>query len=231
MIDAFFARIDEAGRLAAASALSDAALQVSELAKTKAPVRKVFGDEGERLRLKTVEEIEGDREIRRRLGLGPERTHIMPPSIVIRAVPMRLADRRVVMAHVITGTGGRATVGYLMRSAAAFKALDRRGRYELRVGRAVHNGSLGGRLRDEIYATKAETNGRVMHARVVSPTPYAKYQEFGTRHNPAHPYLRPALHEASGRVRQEIGKRVRSEAARAVGSVFIDATVKMVSVG
>jgi HK97 gp10 family phage protein len=66
--------------------------------------------------------------------------------------------------------------------------------------RAAFKGKLGGRLRGEIYTIKASAEGRVIKAMVVSPTEYAKYQEFGTRHHPAHPFLRPAAEESSGQV-------------------------------
>lgn len=54
---------------------------------------------------------------------------------------------------------------------------------------------LGGKLRREIYAVPPhqDKSGR-WEAGIVSPTPYAKFQEDGTRHNKAHPYMRPALH-------------------------------------
>lgn len=54
---------------------------------------------------------------------------------------------------------------------------------------------LGGRLRREIFAIPPnQDKGGRWQAGIVSPTPYAKFQEDGTRHNKAHPYMRPALH-------------------------------------
>ena len=89
--------------------------------------------------------------------------------------------------------------------------LTSRGRYELRSGRAnITIGArtyLGGRLRSEIQAEPA-AGGPVFIARVLSPTPYAKYVEFGTRHNRAQPYLRPALAAQRSAYRAALGKVV-----------------------
>ena len=96
--------------------------------------------------------------------------------------------------------------------------LTSRGRYELRSGRAAFTrpggrATLGGRLRGEIHAVPSESGGPVWVAKVVSPTPYAKYVEFGTRHARSQPYLRPAL----AQVRESF--RARMKAAARLGSV------------
>jgi len=70
------------------------------------------------------------------------------------------------------------------------------GDHEDRRGIRVVETRLGGRLRNEIYTTPPVRRGQWIWVWVVSPTPYARYQEFGTRHNRAHPFLRPALYEA-----------------------------------
>jgi HK97 gp10 family phage protein len=89
--------------------------------------------------------------------------------------------------------------------------LTTRGRYELRTGRAnIQVGSrtyLGGRLRSEIYAEPA-SGGPVFIATVLSPTPYAKYVEFGTRHNRAQPYLRPALADQRSAYRERLATAI-----------------------
>jgi len=66
---------------------------------------------------------------------------------------------------------------------------------------------LTGRLRAEVHAEPA-AGGPVFVARVVSPTPYAKYQEFGTRHNRAQPYLRPALAAQRSAYRARLAKAI-----------------------
>lgn len=90
---------------------------------------------------------------------------------------------------------------------SARSELNYRGRYELSSkakGRAIYQDSkgretLGGRLRGEISISPTVRQGSVYWIYVVSPTPYGFFQEFGTRHNRAHPYLRPALYDASRR--------------------------------
>lgn len=218
MLDDFFAAIEQAGLRAAAGALTRAGEMVSGRAKELAPVRRVFADQSPRTELKSIAAIEGDRDIRRRLGLGPERTHIMPPTTVTKPAPQFLHRREVVQ---------KASQPNRLRLPSAQARLDRRGRYELRAGRAIHGGNLGGKLRDEIFSTAARIDGRIIAVRVVSPTAYAKYQEFGTRHNAAHPYLRPALHESVGAIKEMIATDVAQAAREAVGSVRINVEWKL----
>lgn len=195
-------------------------------AKELAPVRKIFKgqDTGYTTRHRTMAEISLDRDVRRQLGLGPEQLGVS--RSVVRRVPQRISDREVVAP-------GR------MRSVAAQHQLDRRGRYELRSGRAIFETrpavavagtrgqqQLGGRLRDEIHVEPARIDGRRVRGRVVSPTPYAKYQEFGTHHNPAHPYLRPAGHENIARIATDV-RRTAAGAVQRTFKVRIKATVTL----
>lgn len=64
--------------------------------------------------------------------------------------------------------------------------------------------TLGGRLREEIYATGVRDTGGTVSGWVVSPTSYAIYQEYGTSRHRAQPYMRPALY----RMRQRFPKIV-----------------------
>lgn len=93
--------------------------------------------------------------------------------------------------------------------------LSRRGAYEVRTRRAEWTTwgrtFIGGRLRGEIYATEASMSGSRAEAWVISPTRYAKYQEFGTVHNRAHPFLRPAAEES----RQDVAALVKAAVERA----------------
>jgi len=102
--------------------------------------------------------------------------------------------------------------------------LSRRGAAEVKSGRAdymskigaVSRMTVGGRLRGEIFATRAVPKGKRAEAWVVSPTGYAKFMEFGTRHNAAHPYLRPALFESRETI-VSLVKAAVAEAARTSG--------------
>lgn len=60
--------------------------------------------------------------------------------------------------------------------------------------------TLGGRLRGEIYIEPGGYDGRRYFGDVVSPTEYAKYQEYGTSRHRAQPYMRPALYEMRQRL-------------------------------
>lgn len=109
--------------------------------------------------------------------------------------------------------------------------LSRRGASEVRSGLAnfgsVGNVTVGGRLRGEIRPVEAKMAGDKAEAWVISPTPYAKYMEFGSRHNRAHPFLRPALEES----RQDIVAAVRKGIARAskkgLGHAQIELAVRL----
>lgn len=217
--------IERAGFEAAVGAVGRGLQRIESRAKELAPVRKIFGQFAEpyRTRLKTVSEIEADRGIRKQLGLGPENAYVNPPSIVSRRARQSLGKRR--LGPTTDIYTGRRLAPSLSRVGAE-RDLDRRGRYELRsTTRSHHDGSVGGRLRSEIYSTPVEVDGKMIRGRVVSPTRYAKYQEFGTRHNPAHPYMRPAAHESRDGIKTDVGRSV----ATAVKPLFrgrIDVVIK-----
>lgn len=112
--------------------------------------------------------------------------------------------------------------------------LNRQGRYEAVSGRAAYREvktsrlvvdrgtgkiirvpketadhmTLGGRLRGEIFGTPAEQRGPFFWGYVISPVDYSADQEFGNRHNRAHPFLRPALYESRTRLRSNIARAV-----------------------
>lgn len=210
--------VEQAGIAAAAAALTEGAQMIAGKAKEKAPVRKVFRGQEEAVRygVKSIAAIIGDRDLRRAAGLGPENEHILPPSTVTKDAPRQMAWRRVIAPGKLA-------------SAVAQSRLSRRGRYELRSGRSVHGGELGGRLRDEIYAEEAQIEGRHIRARVVSPTPYAIHQEIGNRHNAAHPYMRPAAHESTDELKAGIAHRVAGATRAAIrGRYKVKITLKAV---
>lgn len=80
-------------------------------------------------------------------------------------------------------------------------SLSVRGRYELASGRSISpSGRLGGSLRESIHQERRDSKGIVKTAIVAGghEAPYARFVEFGTRHAPAQPFLRPALKEVEG---------------------------------
>jgi HK97 gp10 family phage protein len=167
---------------AAPGLLTQAARYVAAVAQSKAPVRKIFGGDTRIIRTKSIEDAQT---ISNRVVVGH----------TIR-YPHQISQRRLVEQ----GPPGEV-VGQDL--------LDRRGRYEVASGRADYRArgrarQVGGRLKGEIRATPARVEGRLVVAEVISPTPYAKFQEFGTRHNPAHPFLRPAAAESRPVVASEV---------------------------
>lgn len=110
--------------------------------------------------------------------------------------------------------GGRELTrnGQLRHRPARYKfgkktGLHAKGEYERRGRKGTRSGermsaiytdasgvtTLGGRLRKEIKMVGPVRMGDAIQASIVSPTYYAMFQEFGTRHNRATPYLRPAI--------------------------------------
>ena len=110
--------------------------------------------------------------------------------------------------------------------------LNARGRYELRTGRALSTSlelltpaavrraglegvqitRVGGRLRASIRVVGAsEDQYPIIRAALVAgnkDVDYAKHQELGTRHNPAHPFLRPRLPEWRAELPAELRRAI-----------------------
>jgi HK97 gp10 family phage protein len=211
------------------AALDASALTVLGIAKEKAPIRKVFRGGRRIIRFKSVEEVEADKKLRASLGLGPER--VAPQG---QQRPGRSRYARVTIRPDLKNTPFRPLERRLTKGGhhLAIRVLEarlsRRGRFELASGRAAHKGYLGGRLRDELFTEPARVEGSLAIAEVISPTPYAKYQEFGTRHNPAHPFLRPALAEGRGAFRRNIARAINEVARRGIPTTGQTITVKVV---
>jgi HK97 gp10 family phage protein len=202
---------------AARASLEASAEDVARRAKQKAPVRKIFSGGRRKLRYKTVAEVDADAGLRERIGLGPETA--APAGY--RGMPSRSGRKyaRSVTRGNLVNMNAPAKMRRIgrpghLRMAAAEEMLDRRGRSEVKSGRAAYEGKIGGRLKGEITATEARMDGSQIVANVLSPTSYAKYQEFGTRHHPAHPYMRPALEESRGDIVAKMRSAVKVAAAR-----------------
>ena len=123
--------------------------------------------------------------------------------------------------------------------------LDRRGAYEVRLALASswhHNprsarslrwghAYVGGRLRNSIRALRPKTSGTgYAEAWVIAggeEAPYAKYQEFGTRHNAAHPFLRPGLAESRAEVVSRIAAAIRDASRTGGSSMEIEIEVRL----
>lgn len=117
--------------------------------------------------------------------------------------------------------------GFFLMKPGAEYGLTTRGRYELTTGRAISageghqtagralteadlrvirgneaqsEGHLGGSLRRSVHL-EDRSSGSVVKVSIVAggeDAPYARFVEFGTRHAPAQPYLRPALKHVEG---------------------------------
>lgn len=133
------------------------------------------------------------------------------PSIV-RQRGQRFID--VPTAQKVTAAGLRGPTGQ--------RLLTARGRFEVRSGRAAFKAPgeparLGGRLKGELRVIPAVYVGGEVWAYVESPTvdpetgyPYPAAQEFGSRHNRAHPFMRPGLHETRSDLVNAVKRHVRA---------------------
>jgi HK97 gp10 family phage protein len=198
-------------------ALEEAVERSAELAlneaKGLAPVRRVVkGDRRGKTRRLTIAERKSEAGIRRKLGINvgtaqiqtqaeDRRNRSVPSNPFLRARskrPFRSPPPEVRVA----GRGFAAKAGANLSS---------RGVWELKSGRAVYRTTagrltLGGRLRGDLKVEQ-ESGPPIVKYWLGSPTPYAKYVEFGTRRSRAQPFLRPAL----ALVRRQFHDIIRTE--------------------
>ena len=227
---------------AVVDAVSTTAAMGRERALKDVPVRHVFSGGRRTLRLKTAEEIKGDRALRRRLGLSPD---ILGQSQTVRTktfisrggVPLlrtlgnranRFMETGPYRSSFLPGVESKRTSDIRLLSdlnkhrlaePSQEFALTGRGRYELaHPERSMSTISgetrIGGSLRSTIVVAEPDADQYpVIHAELEAGSEkvrYAKFQEMGTRHNPAHPFLRPRLPEW----RAELPRQLRQALGR-----------------
>jgi HK97 gp10 family phage protein len=152
----------------------------------------------------------------------PFRTMAGPPELLEPASGSRSREEAAPLQTVeeYLGVRGRAE---LARQSRIFQRAESgiagtglpAGRYSSRANSALYSSStgdttIGGRLRDEIYRTGVRDTGKTISGWVVSPTPYAKYQEYGTSRHRPQPYMRPALYKA----REHLPRLVKAHLGR-----------------
>ena len=186
------------------------ATEIAISAARRAPVRKVFKGSAGGTRLQTDIEVAAEATERASMGLAPG-------AVMTQSSPAsRIHDfgdlRRIGLeGRIPKGSPGG---GRFARRLAHPVELTGRGRWELKSGRAIIKVGgqrfLGGKLKQSIKATGVTQSGAgTFIARVNVGVSYGKYVEFGTKHNRAQPFLRPAI--ASQR------EAFRSALAKAVG--------------
>lgn len=246
--------IGEAIFQAAVEALGEGAMTVEARAKKNAPIRQLFKRRfagSYKIRYKSARAVRTEAQTRD-LALRTEYTlnngpvtvvhpgNVGPSSKRSRQVWLKSAQRRVRPNDMMEFRGIKAAEDQLRRykydrQMASYgyqtltSRLSSRGAYEVRTKRAMYsvNGQnqIGGRLRGEIHTTTPMVSGYRSEVWVISPTRYAKYQEFGTRHNAAHPFMRPAAAESRRSVVGRISTAVKSASRTSAGKTGIDITV------
>ena len=224
--------LQEAIFQAAVHGLDLGARRVATLARAKAPVRHIFAGGGYHIRHKSIDEIEGERSVRDRAlrTASPRQTVVQPGDVpgvwlkrsIGRKPPVHWKERRLSAAQALLELYDAQEARQRSAGIVGHKTvLDRRGAYEVRTMRAQFttwgHAGIGGRLRGSISAKPATASKTTAEAWVIATAPYAKFQEFGTRHNAARPFLRPAAEESRNEVVRLIADAVR-EAARTGGS-------------
>jgi len=222
----------------AVQGLSQGAQVVAQRAKARAPVRSTFSGSGQGVRTKTAGEIEAVRGARDAVfKAGGPPTVVKPEKmgeariVTGKKPPTHWRERRLAAASKLLTQYdvemSRRKAGYAPQKTA----LSRRGAYEVRSGRANsatwEHLKVGGRLRGEIYATDPSVSGDHAEAWVISPTEYAKYMEFGTRHAAAHPFLRPAAEESRSEVAAMVAEAVRGALPHGSTNVAIEIMVRL----
>lgn len=230
-------------------ALGDGAQTVSQRAKQRAPVRNIFSGRSYGFRPKSIEELQSDASAGRLGSPITWRHEEMAPVKSARGFRSSLRrdwrQRRLLEAeyflHQYQDEMAARKAGRSSGRIPEPTRLTRRGAYEVKVAlassfkqnpRSARWGQwgqsfVGGRLRGEIYATSPRRDGATAEAWVISPTSYAGYQEFGTRHNRAHPFLRPAAAESRAEIVSQIAAAIE-EASRTGGpKVDIEIQVRL----
>jgi HK97 gp10 family phage protein len=227
---------------AAVQGLGQGAKRVAVVARQKAPVRHIFAGHNYGIRHKSIDEIEGEREVRdRALRTGsPRATVVQPgdvPGVWLRKAigkkpPVHWRERRLSAAQQLLDQydaemSRRRVKGYVGQKTV----LDRKGAYEVRTMRAQFttwgHAAIGGRLRGSISARPALAGTTTAEAWVIATAPYAKFQEFGTRHNAAHPFLRPAAMESRNDVVRLVADAVREASRTGSSSTEIEIVVRI----
>lgn len=221
-------------------ALGQGAQLVAQRARAKAPVRRIFRNAGYAVRFKSMAEINESRYARDAgLRVKSPPTVVQPDDVPLRwgrtiagkkpgaqwrqrrmsVAQQHLQDYDAEMARRRMGLTPHKTV------------LTRRGAYEVRSMRAKHltwgHSYIGGTLRDSIVAEPVSISGNRAEAWVIAKAPYAKYQEFGTRHNAAHPFLRPAAEESRAEVVAQIADAVRRASRTGASQTQIEIVVRL----
>ena len=237
-----FERLGDVILEAAANALGVGAQLVEARAKYHAPVRSVFAgtpqpsprrvqideDEWETqysdyVRELNLGEVMADRRAMIRAGLPPRSM----AGVEVQHAPVWWQHRRLSNLE-----GMLQRHEYYMEPYAGY--LSSRGASEVRTKRALFSTGgrqhIGGRLRGSIHATKAVISGRSAEAWVLAggdEAPYARFQEYGTRHNIAHPFLRPAALESQEDVAAIVGAAVRQASRTGAGRTQIEIVVRL----
>lgn len=220
----------------AVQALGQGAQIVSARAKARAPIRNIFGVQYS-FRTKSIGEINAAREA---LGgeVGSRTTWRHEEYVPIKtASGMRSSlqrdwrQRRTTTANAHLADYKAEMASRKIGEPPQDTKLSKRGAYEVKSKRASYSTwkhlHTGGRLRGEIYATDPNASGSSAEAWVIAPTEYAKYQEFGSRHNRAHPFLRPAAEESRGEVTALVAEAVRGALPHGGTNVEIEIMVRL----
>lgn len=233
----------------AVAALGVGVKDVEARAKARAPVRSIFATDRYRFRPKSISELQADERAGFVGSATTWRHELYAPTKTASGFRSSLRrnwrQRQLQEAEFhLKAYQDEMRARKLGRGSGRLPqptTLSRRGAYEVKTALAAnrsqnprsarwgHGGhaTVGGRLRGEIYSTEPQRSGSRAEAWVISPTEYAKHQEFGTRHNRAHPYLRPALDESREEIVSRIAAAVREASRTGASKMDIEIRVRL----
>lgn len=247
MID--FQAIAEAIFDGAVEALGGGAQDVLARAKARAPVRQIFRADHFEFRPKSIKEVQSDRAAGfigspttwRHELYAPTKTASGFRSALNRRWRQRQLAEAEFQLNAYQDEMAARRAGRSSGRMPQATTLSRRGAWEVKTALASNfsqnprsarwsqggRATVGGRLRGEIYATTPHRAGNQAEAWVISPTEYAKFQEFGTRHNRAHPFLRPALDESREDIVSQIAAAIKASSRTGGSQVDLEIVVRL----
>ena len=229
-------------RRGAEDALDEIGDAIAADAKRRAPIRKVF-KETKRRKFRPLTQAERTQAIQRAEDYY---TRIQPDEFKRRRavahlrfyaraeVPRRGMNNNLTASRKLRVLGFReqgrfrSTSGSFPNRKGGFEPgeqlkplLTKRGRYEVRSGRAIHEEGVGtgtrsrvqvgGALKASIGNTGVRETGSGVVVNVVAAIRYAKYVEFPTIRTAAQPFLLPALKGQQARLPRLVAEKIRQQ--------------------
>jgi hypothetical protein len=195
------------------------------------PVRKVFAGKRPKMRFMTEAEVKENNRLWKQISGANFRPLIAKPATIdvspyskaaksyARVAVSKPQQHRMLPALPL-GPGGKRMTGDFriveggkLADKQAEAWLTRRGKFEINSGRGLDTDSsgntrVGGHLKRSLKLMYPSPS-TAMRGSIYTRVSYAKYQELGTRHHAAQPFLRPGIWAVRERYRTEVISALR----------------------